>query len=131
MATIPGPYWVNETANGEHQVCGRHGAVVREYPAQQGTLADADCRKLQAGHLKSSKALHDAAPALLEAGEKINALAEMMQAEVTAFLHPDSEITNGDLINRLIYLLDGPEQRDAQGLLRAALSQAKGEQTNG
>jgi len=67
---VTGPYWVRTNTNGTHDVCGRHGKTVRQYRADMMAAADADCRKLQAGHVRSAKQLSDAAPDLLEALEK-------------------------------------------------------------
>ncbi|MES2180674.1 MAG: hypothetical protein V4493_01065 [Pseudomonadota bacterium] len=43
---------------------------------------------------------------------KLRILIEQMQSEVINYLIPDG-IESKELISRLIYLLDGPEQRDA------------------
>lgn len=66
---VLGPYWVRTASNGEHQVCGRHGAIVRRYLPNQVQLADADCRQLQQRDAAAEKRLRDAAPAMLAALE--------------------------------------------------------------
>ncbi len=84
-ASIPGPYWIRTTTNGKHQVCGRNGATVREYMPDQIALADADCRKLQAGYTKAERAIRDAAPELFEALENLAFHADVAGvAEVSA-----------------------------------------------
>jgi len=47
------------------------------------------------------------------------ALIERMQDVVREFLPPDSDMTNQDALNRLIGLLDGPEQRAVRELVEA------------
>lgn len=66
-AHIAGPYWVSTATNGEHHVCGRHGAVMFKYPAHQIAAATEHARRLQAGYTKADKAKRDAAPALFDA----------------------------------------------------------------
>ena len=80
--TPAGPYWVRTNTNGTHDVCGRHGKTVRQYPANMVAAADADCRKLQAGHAKSAKHLVDAAADLLEA-----CISARMQLRVAVVAH--------------------------------------------
>lgn len=53
----------------------------------------------------------------VEQNKKLNALISKMQADVTNYLIPDKTECNKDwLVSRLIYWLDGPEQRDAQNI---------------
>jgi hypothetical protein len=80
--TPAGPYWVRTNTNGTHDVCGRHGKTVRQYRADMVAAANADCRKLQAGHAKSAKQLTDAAPDLLEA-----CISARMQLRVAVIAH--------------------------------------------
>lgn len=67
----PGPYWIRTNTNGSHDVCGRYAKVVRSYPAEQFSLADADCRRLQNKMKAAAHRLRMAAPDLL--GELIKA----------------------------------------------------------
>lgn len=78
-------------------------------------------------NLEANRRLIAAAPALYEGGRALDQLVEEMQVNVAAYLEPGINFDAGALINKLIYLLDGPEQREAQGKLRAALSLALGE----
>lgn len=61
---------------------------------------------------------------LREAASALNALIENMQEEVRAYLPPDG-IEADELINRLIYWLDGPQQRKAQRAYTALAPQQK------
>jgi hypothetical protein len=66
-----------------------------------------------------------AAPELYGAGIALNALIDRMQENVVAFL--TDRMDAQALINALIYLQDGPEQRAAQGAMTSALAKARGE----
>lgn len=68
---VRGPYWVFETPEGSHRICGRHGATVRVYPKEAGAAAEEDCRRLQAAHRKREAAIHDAAHAMLDELETV------------------------------------------------------------
>lgn len=65
---ISGPYWLYHAAN-EIQVQGRHGAIVRRYPATKigEACANEDVRLLQKGYGKQQKAIREAAFDLLAA----------------------------------------------------------------
>lgn len=67
-------------------------------------------------------------PDLAAAARQLNALVERMQAAVTERLPPDQDVDDirdplVTLLAVLLRLLDGPEQRAAQGALKAALEQ--------
>ena len=52
---------------------------------------------------------------LQEQNKKLNVLLENMQADVQNYLMPDKTECNKDwLVSRLIWWLDGPDQREAQ-----------------
>jgi hypothetical protein len=63
----PGPYWISTETNGSHVIKGRYGKVLFTYRADQISLADAHCRRLQKRHEADEQALYKAAPELLEA----------------------------------------------------------------
>lgn len=58
---VAGPYWVHEATDGEQQVKGKHGAIVRRYPVTGKAAAHEDCRRLQVGYHKRLIAMRDAA----------------------------------------------------------------------
>lgn len=66
-----------------------------------------------------------AAPELLSGALALDQLVEEMQVNVSAYLMPNG-LTESQLIDKLVYLLDGPEQRAAQLPLRAAIAKALG-----
>jgi hypothetical protein len=89
---IAGPYWVRTSNNGTHDVCGRHGAIVRSYQPSQLRMAVDDCRRLQAGYVTEDKRVRDCAHELLAAlkwlhsgkGEPVDVAAVLARAQVQA-----------------------------------------------
>lgn len=67
-------------------------------------------------------------PDLAAAARALNALVERMQGAVAEYLPPDSGIDGEELALQLIEALDGPEQKAAQGALKAALAEDPGDQ---
>lgn len=68
-----------------------------------------------------------AAPELAEATRKLNDLIETLQRAVIQHLQPDGALQDQfEFIQRIIYLLDGPEQRAAQDGVSALLSRIEG-----
>ena len=64
--------------------------------------------KAKEGDTKHNQWIH-------EQNKKLNALLENMQADVRSYLIPDkTECNQAWLVSRLIWWLDGPEQRKAQ-----------------
>jgi len=47
--------------------------------------------------------------------EKMDALLRSMQADVVRYLVPDNDCGVDWFVSRMLWHLDGPEQRDAQG----------------
>jgi hypothetical protein len=76
--------------------------------------------------LVANRDLMAAAPELYEGGDALNELVEATQRNVTAML--TGEISDDEFVSVIIGLLDGPEQREAQHKLRAALAKARNEQ---
>lgn len=63
--------------------------------------------------------------ALVEALDEMQALVERAQDVIRGYLPPDSGVTEHEAMNRVIYVLDCPEQHAAQQKALAALAQAK------
>jgi hypothetical protein len=59
---------------------------------------------------------------LVEAMERMLAWTESMQMDCGLYLVPDSQYDQAWLVDRMIFELDGPNQREAQGAARAALA---------
>jgi hypothetical protein len=78
-----GPYWIAITADGAHHIKGRHGKVIRTYPADQEAAANADCANLQRNHDRQMRVLYAAAPELLEALELCVILDKRLKANAT------------------------------------------------
>lgn len=70
--------------------------------------------------------LVNAAPDLLTALEAMNALVTKAQGILEAHLYPDGAQDSDETVNRLLELLDGPEQRAAQNPAKAILAKAAG-----
>ena len=68
-----------------------------------------------------------AAPEMYEALELEDGLIVKAQSILTDFLIPNSGFSAEQTIDRLLGLLDGPEQRKAQDCARAALAKSRGE----
>jgi len=65
--------------------------------------------------IQQHKAAHKEIEVLQEQNGKLNALLDNMQADVRNYLIPDKTECNQEwLVSRLIWWLDGPEQREAQ-----------------
>ena len=61
------------------------------------------------------KAAHKEIELLQDQNKKLNALLENMQTDVRNYLIPDkTECSQAWLVSRLIWWLDGPDQREAQ-----------------
>lgn len=112
----PGPWYVDERQTGN----GLSASVVS---ATGATIALA---KAAHGNKLDNVRLIAAAPELLEGGTALETLVSQMQAVIGSYLPPDG-IDADDAISKLIYLLDGPEQRAAQDPLKAAIAKATGE----
>lgn len=85
-------------------------------------MSDDDVNDMLIGELRAALIASRAREAkLVEALRGLNAHVEKMQDRVVAFLMPDGP-AGQTFINEMIYALDGPEQRAAQGSARSALS---------
>lgn len=69
--------------------------------------------------------IRDAAPDLLEALEADDALIKKAQEILSLYLQPDG-LSADEAINKLLSLLDGPEQRMAKNKSSAAIAKARG-----
>lgn len=70
------------------------------------------------------RALIVAAPLLHEAVTDCDALIKTAQDFLSSYLPPDSGITTDDVVNKMLEIFDGPEQRRVQANVKTALAAA-------
>ena len=68
----------------------------------------------------------EAAQLLRKSGDELNALVQRAQDLLATYLIPETGITDREVIGELLGLLDGPEQRRAQGNWAIAIEKFEG-----
>ena len=97
MTKATGPFWVNETTEGEHQVCGARGKVLFRYSGDHASAMAADhVRRLMKVDKAANARLIGAAP------EMLASLRELLKLRAPDLL---TNQERGDIINRAVDLL--------------------------
>jgi hypothetical protein len=109
----PGPWWTDDPVEPDY-IFANDGMVAEMRGYGHNAPREANAR------------LISAAPEMYEGGDELNALVVKAQEFLARAIVPDSGIIDVEVVNEMLGIFDGPQQRQAQAKWAAAVAKVEG-----